>query len=113
MSEDSLVLGNRLQTLQLGRYKGKLVNMFENPRLGADTHGIAEIIRIMQTDSALEFQRKYDVGVISSVVAVPPLASLIFGIVWVGSDLRVPEGCRITARSLDCVCRRYLYSHSR
>ena len=83
MSEDSLVLGNRLQTLQLGRYKGRLVNMFENPRLGADTHGIAEMIRTMQTNSALEFQRKYDVGVISSVVAVPPLASLIFGIVWV------------------------------
>ena len=96
MSEDSLVLGNRLQTLKLGRYKGRLVNMFENPRLGADTHGVAETIRTMKANSALEFQRTYDVGVMSTVVAVPPLASLVFGIVWVrvyaynkGIDLQI------------------------
>ena len=83
MSTDSLVLGSRLGTLQLGRYKGRLVNIFENPQLGAHTIAVAETIRTVPKNSALEFQRTYDVGAISAVVAVPPVASLIFGIVWV------------------------------
>lgn len=83
MSKDSLVLGSRLGTLQLGRYKGRLVNIFENPELGAHTTTLAETIRTVSEKSALEFQRTYDVGFISVVVAVPPIASLIFGIVWV------------------------------
>ncbi|KAL9130929.1 MAG: hypothetical protein Q9175_006901, partial [Cornicularia normoerica] len=83
MGKDSLVLGSRLGTLQLGCYKGRLVNLFENPELGAHTLAVAETIRTVSENSALEFQRTYDVGAISMVVAVPPLASLIFGIVWV------------------------------
>lgn len=83
MSKDSLVLGSRLGTLQLGRYKGRLVNIFENPELGAHTVAVAETIRTVPQNSALEFQRTYDVGAISAVVVVPPVASLIFGIVWV------------------------------
>lgn len=83
MSKDSLVLGSRLGTLQLGRYKGRLVNVFENPKLGAQTVALADKIRTGPENSALEFQRTYDVGTISVVVAVPPLASLIFAIVWV------------------------------
>ena len=83
MAEDSLVLGSRLETLQLGRYKGRLVNIFENPELGAHTDAVAESVRAMSKDSALEFQRTYDVGSISVILAVPAVASLIFGVVWV------------------------------
>ena len=94
MSKDSLVLGNRLGTLQLGRYKGRLVDIFENPELGAHTVTVAETIRKISKNSALEFQRTYNVGTISIVVAVPPVASLIFAITWVriyahkGEDLQ-------------------------
>ena len=83
MSKDSLVLGSRLGTLQLGRYRGRLVNIFKNPNLGARTIAVADTIRDLPKNSALEFQRTYDVGAISAVVAIPPLASLIFGIAWV------------------------------
>ncbi len=83
MNKDSLVLGSRLGTLQLGRYKGRLVNIFENPELGAHTVAVAETIRTALKKLALEFQRTYDVGAISAIVAVPPVASLIFGIAWV------------------------------
>ena len=83
MSKDSLVLGSRLGTLQLARYRGRLVNIFENPNLGARTVAVADTIRDLPENSALEFQRTYDVGAISAVVAIPPLASLIFGIAWV------------------------------
>ncbi|CAD6581500.1 MAG: hypothetical protein ASARMPREDX12_000488 [Alectoria sarmentosa] len=70
MSTDSLVLGSRLGTLQLGRYKGRLVNIFENPQLGAHTIAVAETIRTVPKNSALEFQRTYDVGAISAVVRI-------------------------------------------
>ena len=83
MSKDSLVLGSRLGTLQLGRYRGRLVNIFENPNLGAHTVTVANTIRDLPENSALDFRRTYDVGAISVVVAIPPLASLIFGITWV------------------------------
>ena len=83
MSMDSLVLGSRQGTLQLGRYKGRLVNVFENPELGAHTVTVAETVRKISKNCTLEFQRTYDVGAISVVVAVPPVASLIFAIVWV------------------------------
>lgn len=83
MSKDSLVLGSRLGTLQLGRYKGRLVNIFENPELGAHTGTVAETVRNISKNCALEFQRTYDVGAISVVVAVPPVASLIFATAWV------------------------------
>lgn len=106
MSKDSLVLGGRLGTLQLGRYKGRLVNMFENPKLGAHTDAVAETIRTVPKSSALEFQRTYDVGAISVTVAIPPLASLIFGIVWVqvyaqksNADLQVIVATAFTVSS--------------
>lgn len=106
MGKDSLVLGSRLGTLQLGRYKGRLVNLFENPELGAHTFAVAETIRTVSENSALEFQRTYDVGAISMVVAVPPLASLIFGIVWVrvyahkgNADLQVIVATAFTVSS--------------
>lgn len=106
MNKDSLVLGSRLGTLQLGRYKGRLVNIFENPELGAHTVAVAETIRTVSKNSALEFQRTYDVGAISVVVAVPPLASLIFGIVWVriyahksNADLQVVVAAAFTVSS--------------
>ena len=83
MSKDSLVLGSRLGTLQLGRYKGRLVDIFENPELGAQTVTVAETVRKISKNSALEFKRTYNVGAISMVVAVPPVASLIFAIAWV------------------------------
>ena len=83
MNKDSLVLGSRLGTLQLGRYRGRLVNIFENPKLGAGTGAVADKIRNLAKNSALEFQQTYDVGTISTIVAIPPLASLIFGIAWV------------------------------
>ncbi len=96
MSKGSLVLGSRLETLQLGRYKGRLVNIFENPELGAHTVTVADKIRTLSENSALEFLRMYNVGAISVVVAVPPVASLIFGIVWIrvyanknGTDLQL------------------------
>ena len=105
MSKDSLVLGNRLGTLQLGRYKGRLVNVFENPELGAHTVEVAETIRSVAENGALEFQRTYDVGTISVVVAVPPVASLVFGIAWVrvhthkGVDLQVAVQTAFTVSS--------------
>lgn len=106
MSKDSLVLGSRLGSLQLGRYKGRLVNIFENPELGAHTVAVAETIRTVPEDTALEFQRTYDVGAISAVVVVPPLASLIFGIVWVrmyahkdNADLQVIVATAFTVSS--------------
>ena len=77
MSKESLVLGSRLGALQLGRYKGRLVNIFENPELRAHTVTVAETVRKTSKNSALEFQRTYDIGAISVVVAVPPVASLI------------------------------------
>ena len=106
MSKDSLTLGSRLGTLQLGRYKGRLVNIFENPELGAHTVTVAETIRTVPENTALEFQRTYDVGAISAVVAVPPLASLIFAIVWVriyahkgNADLQVIVATAFTVSS--------------
>ena len=83
MSKHNLVLGSRIDTLPLGRYKGRLVNVFENPGLGAKTFTVAETIRTLSENSALEFLRIYNVGAISVVVAVPPVVSLIFGIVWI------------------------------
>ena len=83
MSKDSLVLGSRLGTLQLGRYKGRLVSIFEKPELGAHTGTVAETVRKISKNEALEFQRTYDVSAISMIVAVPPVASLIFATAWV------------------------------
>ena len=83
MNKNSLVLESRQETLQLGRYKGRLVNLFENPELGAHTDIVAETVRNMSKNSALEFQRTYDVNAISMIVALPPVASLIFAIAWV------------------------------
>lgn len=106
MIKDSLVLGSRLGTLQLGRYKGRLVNIFENPEFGAHTVAVAETIKNLPNNAALEFQRTYNVGAISAVVAVPPLASLIFGIVWVriyahknNADLQVIVATAFTVSS--------------
>ena len=105
MSKDSLVLGSRLGTLRLGRYKGRLVNIFENPKLGAHTVAVAEIVRTISENSALEFQRTYDVGALSVIVAVPPVASLIFAIVWVriyarkGVDVQVAVQTAFTVSS--------------
>lgn len=105
MSKDSLVLGSRLGTLQLGRYQGRLVNIFENPQLGAHTVAVAETVRAISENSALEFQRTYDVGALSVIVAVPPVASLIFAIAWVrvyahkGVDLQVAVQTAFTVSS--------------
>ena len=105
MSKDSLVLGSRLGTLQLGRYKGRLINTFENPELGAHTITIAETVRKISKNCALEFQRTYDVGAISVVVAIPPVASLIFAIAWVriyahkGEDLQTTIQTAFTVSS--------------
>ena len=105
MSKDSLVLGSRLGTLQLGRYKGRLINTFENPELGAHTTTVAETVRKISKNCALEFQRTYDVSTISVVVAIPPVASLIFAIAWVriyahkGEDLQTTVQTAFTVSS--------------
>lgn len=57
--------------------------MFENPNLGACTVAVAETIRGLKENSALEFQQTYNISAISTVITIPPLASLIFGIAWV------------------------------
>ena len=99
MSKDSLVLGSRLGTLQLGRYKGRLVNIFENPELGAHTVTVAETVRKISENSALEFQRTYDVGAASVVVAIPPVASLIFAIAWVRIYAQKGENLQTTVQT--------------
>ena len=105
MSKDSLVLGSRLGTLQLGRYKGRLVNIFENPEVGAHTVAVAETVRAISENSALEFQQTYDIGALSVIVTVPPVASLIFAIAWVrvyahkGVDLQVAVQTAFTVSS--------------
>ena len=99
MSKDSLVLGSRLGTLQLGRYKGRLVDIFEHPELGAHTVAVAETVRKISKNCALEFQRTYDVGAISVVVAVPPVASLIFAIAWVRIYAHKGENIQTTVQT--------------
>ena len=84
MNKNGLVLGSRLGTLQLGPYRGRLVNIFENLKLGTGTAAVAKKIRKLAAEnSSLEFQQTYDVNAISTIVAIPPLASLMFGIAWV------------------------------
>ena len=91
--------------MQLGRYKGRLVNIFENLELGTHTATVAETVRSISRNCAREFQRTYDVGAISVVVAVPPVASLIFAIVWVriyahkGVDLQTAVQTAFTVSS--------------
>ena len=99
MSQDNLVLGSRLGTLQLGRYKGRLVNLFENSELGAHTDTVAETVRNVSKNSALEFQRTYDVSAISMIVAVPPVASLIFAIAWVRIYAHKGENLQVTVQT--------------
>ena len=108
------MLGSRLGTLQLGRYKGRLVNIFENAQLGAHTVAVAETIRTISRNSALEFQRTYDVGAISVIVAVPPVASLVFGIAWVrvyvghrGTDIQVAVQTAFTVASYIVTAGRF------
>lgn len=94
-----MVPGSRLGTLQLGRYKGRLVNIFENLELGANTDTVAETVRRISKNCALEFQRTYDVGAISVVVAVPPVASLIFAIAWVRIYTHKGENLQTTVQT--------------
>lgn len=76
-------LGRRQQTLQLGRYHGRLTSLFERPELGRDTHVIADQVHRMSQTTALSFKQSYDITVTSVVIVAPLLASLVFAIVWV------------------------------
>ena len=67
----------------MGRYKGRLTSLFENPELGKHTRAVADRIHNTPRNTALDFQRSYDLDRISMVIATPPLASLIFAIVWI------------------------------
>ena len=76
-------LGGRQQTLQLGRYHGRLTSLFERPELGRDTHVIADQVHGMSQETALSFKQSYDITVMSVVIVTPLLASCIFAIVWI------------------------------
>ena len=64
----------------LDRYRGRGVNTFEKSGLGARTVAVADTMKTYQRTPALDSQRTYDVGAISAAVAIPLLASLIYGI---------------------------------
>ena len=74
-------LGRRKETLQLGRCKGRLTSLFENPESGKDKHAVANQIHNMQRNTALGFRRSYDLNLIYVVIATPPLASIIFAVI--------------------------------
>jgi len=106
VDEDTFMLMHRLDTLQLGRYKGRIVNLFENPEFGRQTHRIADTIRGLPDNTALELIRRYNIGAIAMVMIVPPSSSLIFFITWIsvfagreGSDKQVIVGTAFTAAS--------------
>ena len=104
--QGQLGLGKSTGVVTAGSLQRQTGQHFRNPDLGAHTEAVAETIRTVPDDTALEFQRTYDVGAISAVVAVPPLASLIFGIVWVriyahkdNADLQVVVATAFTVSS--------------
>lgn len=101
-------LGGRLETLQLGRHRGRLTKLFDNPELGRNTHNICnQVNQLTHSDSeALEFVLVYDLSSISIIIAIPPLASIIFAIIWMvifvhreGVDLQVLVGTTFTGSS--------------
>ena len=72
-----------METLQLGRYKGRLVSLFRNPELGKDSSTIANKIQSLPQETALEFKQTYNLDVISLVLAAPPIGSAIFAVAWI------------------------------
>lgn len=95
MSGDTFILGRRIETLQLGRYKDRLTSMFRSPETGRNSTTITNKIHGLSAETALEFKQTYNLGVISLVMAAPPLGSVIFTAVWIsvfrktGVDLQV------------------------
>lgn len=83
ISEDTLTLGCRTETLQLGQYKGRLTSRFRSPELGKDSKTIAEKIQSLPREIGLEFRQTYSIGIISLVLAAPPLGSAIFAVAWI------------------------------
>ena len=83
MTIDTYVLGCRIESLQLGRYKGRLIESFKNPGHVEEKHAIADKIHHLSNDTALEFKQTYNLTILATVLAIPPLASIIFVIVWI------------------------------
>ncbi|ERF70561.1 hypothetical protein EPUS_09488 [Endocarpon pusillum Z07020] len=107
MTKDTFILMREVETLQLGRYQGRLVNLFEHPEFGERTSAIADKIHALSRDTiALNFVRKYNIGSISMILAFPPLGSIIFATVWIrvfiyraGTDIQVMVATAFTVAS--------------
>lgn len=92
--------------MQLGRYKGTLTSLFHSPELVKDSNNIAKKIQGLSQETVLEFKQTYDLGIISLVLAVPPLGSVIFAVAWIlhfvhkeGVDLQVLVASAFTVAS--------------
>ncbi|MCJ1430098.1 hypothetical protein MMC29_008013 [Sticta canariensis] len=106
ISIDPLILLGRTETLQLGRYKGRLISLFRSPQLGKDSSVIANKIQSLPHETALEFKQTYNLHVISLVLAAPPVGSVIFAATWIpifvhkqGVDLQNLIGSAFTVAS--------------
>ncbi|MCJ1379997.1 hypothetical protein MMC17_003100 [Xylographa soralifera] len=56
MTPETSVLGYPKETLRLGRYESRLIDLFEHPEHGKSSTAIAEKIRGLSEDAALEFR---------------------------------------------------------
>lgn len=92
--------------MHLGRYKGRLTSLFRSPEIGRNSYTIRNKIHGLSQETALEFKQTYNLGVISLVMAAPPLGSVIFAAVWIsvfrhkeGVDLQVLVASAFTVAS--------------
>ena len=84
MRKYPLVLGDRVETLELGRSGRRLVNLLEDPEQVAGQFEVTrKILKNIDTEG-VEFVRGWDKAAISVVVLTPFFMSLVFVGVWVG-----------------------------
>lgn len=85
ISIDTIILGRRIETLQLERHNGRLISLFRSPELGRYSSTIVDKIRGLPQETGLEFKQTYNLRVISMVMAAPTLGSVIFAVAWIST----------------------------